>query len=69
LSGHPHKPFRQFSDDPSAVIQSIWDDWTSDPQDLDDLLNRLEQLSHFLYSRGTFKADYLLAGTPSLSLT
>jgi hypothetical protein len=59
-SGPPHKPLSQFFDDPSAFIQSIWDDWTSDPGDLDDLSDRFEQLSHFLCQPGTLNADYLL---------
>jgi hypothetical protein len=30
----------------------IWDDWTSEPRDIDDLSDRLEQLSHFPCQRG-----------------
>jgi hypothetical protein len=46
--GLPHKSLNQFFGDPSDFIQSIWDDWTSDPRDLDDPSDRLEQLSYFL---------------------
>jgi hypothetical protein len=59
-SGLSHKPLSQFFDDPYAFIQSIWDDWTSDPRDFDNVSHRLEQLSHFLCQRGRFNADYLL---------
>jgi hypothetical protein len=59
-SGLPPQPPRQFFDDPSAFIQSIWDNWTSGPRDLDDLSDRLEKLSYFLCQRRTFSADHLL---------
>jgi hypothetical protein len=66
-SGLLHKPPSQFFDDPFTFIQSTWDDWTRDPRDLDDLSDRLEQLSHFPYQRGTFNVDCLLAGMSSTS--